>query len=65
MKYILIAAAALTLAGCNPDDNYNYRYFCQDPANLNSEYCTSSQCEIDRECPHHLSPVKKLKCGDE
>jgi len=62
MKYILIGAAAFVLAGCSPNDMYQYRYFCQDPANLNSEYCTSQQCEIDRECPKHLSPPKK--CGD-
>jgi len=61
MRVALVAIAAVMLMSCRPDDMYSYRYYCQDPANVNDEYCTSKQCEVDRECPHHLSPIKECK----
>jgi hypothetical protein len=50
MKKTILVASLLLLAGCDTQ----YRYFCQDPANWESEQCKKPLCEVNRDCPEHV-----------
>lgn len=57
MKYLLILAAAIGLAGCEE----RFRYPCQDPKNWGKEECKAPMCKATMTCPDMLTKPEEEK----
>lgn len=51
MKYIILVAVGLLLAGCFDD---RYRYKCQNPDFFHAEECQKPRCLFTQTCPEYL-----------
>lgn len=50
VKVLFGLTMVVLLSGCEQQ----YRYFCHDPNNWNTERCQKPICEINRDCPEHI-----------
>lgn len=50
VKLIAATAVLIALTGCEQQ----YRYFCHDPANWESDRCKKPICDVNKDCPEHI-----------
>lgn len=58
MRYLVIIAAIMALAGCEDE----YRYPCQNPDNFHAPDCQKPKCQFTQQCPEYLvAPIKEIQ----
>lgn len=50
IKWSVVIGIFFLITGCEQQ----YRYFCHNPANWQSERCQKPICEVNRDCPEYV-----------